>query len=214
MAEPRGRRRPDPGCAGPGRHDRRANLLAVVATARTRSAPSDTRVRDRSGDWLSLRAAPLVGPSEGRDVVVTVDPIPRPTLSRLALAAHGLTAREEDVAVLVLTGADTRAIAGALHLSQHTVRDHLEAVSAKLGVTSRRDMTARLVLDRATSAVSGCCVQNARLARSPRRIGRDTRRPQAEILCAMSRHGYGLARRAVLQLRLAGLLRPGPARIA
>lgn len=124
-----------------------ANVLAVVASARTCSAPRDTRVRGRSGHWMSLRAAPLTGPPNRRDIVVTVEPTPRTALSRLALAAHGLTAREEDVARLVLQGAGTRAIASALHLSPHTVQDHLKAVFAKLGVTSRREMTARLVLD-------------------------------------------------------------------
>jgi DNA-binding CsgD family transcriptional regulator len=124
-----------------------ANVLAVVASARTRSAPSDTRVQGSSGQWMSLRAAPLLGPPDRSDVVVTVEPTPRTALSRLALAAHGLTAREEDVALLVLQGADTRAIAGALHLSPHTVQDHLKSVFAKLGVSSRREMTAQLVLD-------------------------------------------------------------------
>lgn len=124
-----------------------ANVLAVVASARTRSTPTDTRVQGRSGHWLSLRAASLVGPPDRSDVVVTAERTPRTALSRLALAAHGLTTREEDVALLVLQGADTRAIAGALHLSPHTVQDHLKAIFAKLGVTSRREMTARLVLD-------------------------------------------------------------------
>ncbi|PRY12108.1 helix-turn-helix domain-containing protein [Kineococcus rhizosphaerae] len=76
-----------------------------------------------------------------------MEPTPRGALSRLALAAHGLTAREEDVALLVLQGADTRAVAAALHLSPWTVQDHLKAIFAKLGVGSRREMTARLVLD-------------------------------------------------------------------
>jgi DNA-binding CsgD family transcriptional regulator len=124
-----------------------ANVLAVVATTRTHSEPSDTHVRGRSGRWLSLRASVLTGPPGSRDVVVTVDPTPRAALSRLALTAHGLTAREEEVALLVLHGADTRAIATALYLSPHTVQDHLKAIFTKLDVTSRREMTARLVLD-------------------------------------------------------------------
>lgn len=122
------------------------SVLAVVATARTAPDRATTRVLGRSGRWLSLRAAPLSGTSAPADVVVTIDAAPRAELSRLALTARGLTAREQDVAVLVLQGADTRAIAAALHLSPHTVQDHLKAVFAKLEVTSRREMVARLIL--------------------------------------------------------------------
>lgn len=94
-----------------------------------------------------MRAAPLTGPQDRSDVVVTIEPTPRTALSRLTLAAHGLSAREEDVAVLVLQGANTHAIATALHLSPYTVQDHLKAIFTKLGVTSRREMTARVVLE-------------------------------------------------------------------
>ncbi|WP_268991256.1 helix-turn-helix transcriptional regulator [Nocardioides anomalus] len=133
-----------------------ANLLAVVATCRHTGAPFGTRVRTPAGQWLSLRAAPLAGDDAdqpgsdaaetGRDVVVTVEPAPRAALSRLALTAHGLTAREEEVALLVLQGANTRSIAAALHLSPHTVQDHLKKVFAKVGVASRRELTAKLML--------------------------------------------------------------------
>ncbi|MDQ6741059.1 MAG: helix-turn-helix transcriptional regulator [Actinomycetota bacterium] len=68
-------------------------------------------------------------------------------MSRLTVAARGLTGREQEVAVLVLQGASTRSIAAALYLSPHTVQDHLKAIFTKLGVNSRREMIARLVLD-------------------------------------------------------------------
>lgn len=124
-----------------------ANLLAVVSSTRQRAQPFSTRTQVRNGRWMSLRAAPLGGgASHGGDVVLTVEPTPRAAMSRLALAAHGLTAREEDVAVLVDQGVNTQGIADALHLSPHTVQDHLKAVFTKLGVTSRREMAARLVL--------------------------------------------------------------------
>lgn len=125
-----------------------ASVQMVVSIIRSRAQPFSTRTQVPDGRWLSLRAAPLDGgKSNGCDVVVTIEPTPRAALSRLALAAHGLTAREEDVAVLVLQGVNTQGIADTLHLSPHTVQDHLKTVFTKLGVTSRREMTARLVLN-------------------------------------------------------------------
>jgi DNA-binding CsgD family transcriptional regulator len=51
---------------------------------------------------------------------VVVEPAePQSTLGVL-LAAYGLTAREVDVARLVLRGDSTKAIAGSLHISAHT----------------------------------------------------------------------------------------------
>jgi DNA-binding CsgD family transcriptional regulator len=121
-----------------------AVVLAVVASCRTAGSPFASHCKDLGGRWLSVRAAPLEGP--GNDVVVTLEPAPRAALSRMALAAHGLTAREEDVALLVLQGTGTQGIADALHLSPHTVQDHLKKVFAKVGVSSRRELTAKLVL--------------------------------------------------------------------
>jgi ATP/maltotriose-dependent transcriptional regulator MalT len=48
-----------------------------------------------------------------------------------------LTDREVEVLRLVASGKSNRDIAGALHLSQHTVARHLQNVFAKLGVSSR-----------------------------------------------------------------------------
>lgn len=61
------------------------------------------------------------------------------------LAAYGLSRREAEVATLVLRGTSTREIADALHISGHTVQDHLKAVFDKIGVRSRRDLVGRLL---------------------------------------------------------------------
>jgi DNA-binding CsgD family transcriptional regulator len=63
----------------------------------------------------------------------------------LLLSAYGLSAREADVARLVLRGASTTAIVDALHISKHTVQDHLKAVFDKTGVRSRRDLVGRML---------------------------------------------------------------------
>ena len=46
----------------------------------------------------------------------------------------------------MLQGAATTAISASLHLSPHTVQDHLKSIFAKLGVNSRREMVRQLVL--------------------------------------------------------------------
>jgi DNA-binding NarL/FixJ family response regulator len=56
--------------------------------------------------------------------------------------AHGLTARELQVLLLVAAGKGNREIASELFISDHTVRRHLQNIFAKLGVSSRAAATA------------------------------------------------------------------------
>jgi DNA-binding CsgD family transcriptional regulator len=55
-----------------------------------------------------------------------------------------LTAREAEVALLLARRSTNAEIAGILRLSPHTVRHHIEAVFAKLGVRSRHDVGPKL----------------------------------------------------------------------
>lgn len=101
--------------------------------------------------WLVVRAttfAPPAPDSPGShdDVVITIEVASPTDISSLHLAARGLSPREQEVAGLVLHGADTKPIAAALHLSPHTVQDYLKSIFAKLNVNSRREMVQQLVL--------------------------------------------------------------------
>lgn len=119
-----------------------AGVLAVAATARARNAMASARIRGASG-WVRVQGLPLDGSEAGR-VVLTVAPASAGEVGSMTVAARGLTSREQDVVGLVLQGASTAVIAAALHLSAHTVQDHLKAVFAKLGVSSRRELVAAL----------------------------------------------------------------------
>ncbi|HEV2929055.1 MAG TPA: helix-turn-helix transcriptional regulator, partial [Propionibacteriaceae bacterium] len=55
--------------------------------------------------------------------------------------ARVLTDREVQVLGLVAAGKHNREIAGALHLSEHTVARHIQNILAKLGVSSRAAAT-------------------------------------------------------------------------
>jgi DNA-binding CsgD family transcriptional regulator len=128
-----------------------STVLVTCAAARSTPELATTRAVGRDGAWLVVRAttfapSPSLAESGPRgDVVVTIETASPADISSLALAAHGLSPREQEVAALVLQGVATRGIAESLHLSPHTVQDHLKSIFGKLGLNSRREMVQQLV---------------------------------------------------------------------
>jgi DNA-binding CsgD family transcriptional regulator len=58
--------------------------------------------------------------------------------------SHGLSARESELLDLLVEGADTRSLADALFISEHTVQDHLKSIFAKTGTNNRRTLLTRV----------------------------------------------------------------------
>ena len=55
---------------------------------------------------------------------------------------YGLTEQEQKISGLVFHGLSTREISDTLHITQHTVQDHLKSIFDKTGVRSRRELVA------------------------------------------------------------------------
>ncbi|MDT4926623.1 MAG: hypothetical protein QOG01_4336 [Pseudonocardiales bacterium] len=122
-----------------------AALQAIEHGGPVASTLPSTRIATRAGTWLSVHASRLNGPSDPRQLVVILEPVEPRSMVPLILSAYGLTTREADVARLVLRGHATHAIADTLHISRHTVQDHLKSVFDKTGVRSRRDLIGHLL---------------------------------------------------------------------
>jgi len=121
-------------------------LLQAVVTG-TRAATSGTfqaRVQTTSGGWVMLQGSRLIGDDDRSEVVVTIEPASGQHLVGMLLAAYGLTTREREICLEVISGHTTAEIAGRLSISPHTVQDHLKAAFAKVGVRSRGELVATL----------------------------------------------------------------------
>jgi len=117
----------------------------AAALPHSPSGAVHARMRDASGSWVMLRAAPLMDLDTAADrVLITVEPAPQAEVTGLMLSAYGLTPREREVCEQVVAGGTTADIAARLHLSAYTVQDHLKAIFGKVGVRSRQQLTDRL----------------------------------------------------------------------
>lgn len=122
-----------------------ATLRSIESGASDASVLPSARISTRAGSWLCVHASRLTGQGGPSSLAVILEPVEPRAVVPLILSAHGLTPREAEVARLVLRGYATHAIAATLHISRHTVQDHLKSVFDKTGVRSRRDLIARLL---------------------------------------------------------------------
>jgi DNA-binding CsgD family transcriptional regulator len=124
-------------------------LITVFRAGAIRHGAGDgtarTRVRTRHGRWLACHASCLrAADGSAGDVALVVEPAPPAAVAPLVVEAYDLTAREQEIVHLLARGAGTAEIADELFLSKHTVRDHVKAIFAKAGVTSRGELVAKL----------------------------------------------------------------------
>jgi len=133
------------GCARTGALPGAIHVLA--ARARYAAGPAQGRTLTADGTWIAIDASPLV--DEPGAMAIVLRPAPAPSILDVRLRAAGLTDREREIALALMRGDDTNAIAATLHLSPWTVQDHLKAIFDKTGVRSRRAFVARWALQAA-----------------------------------------------------------------
>jgi DNA-binding CsgD family transcriptional regulator len=98
-----------------------------------------SRVNLGGSRWITTKASRL-----GDDIAVSIEPSAATERMDLFARSHGFSERESEVLGLLGTGLDTREIAGALFLSEHTVNDHVKAMLGKAGARTRQVMVARV----------------------------------------------------------------------
>lgn len=100
------------------------------------------RLRTKDGRWVVAEGQLLEG--GGRSVVITLRQAAPKEVFDLVCRGYDLSARESQVAALVVQGLDTAGIARKLFLSQYTVNDHLRSIFRKTGVRSRRELVSAI----------------------------------------------------------------------
>jgi DNA-binding CsgD family transcriptional regulator len=126
-----------------------AQLLAIEAEVDDH--PASTRTHLSDGFWLTLRAAriadiepqPIAPDPSTPGIVVTIEETSATERLELFGRAFALTPREYELVGLLATGADTRAMARQMALSEYTVQDHLKSIFTKTGARDRITLLAR-----------------------------------------------------------------------
>ena len=137
----------DPTLRSPGPSDLPLPFHASGLAARMRAAQADgepsvrARMRTRRGVWLLMHGATLEGTDQ---VALIIEPAKAADVAPLIIDAYGLTQREVDVTRAIARGLGTVEIGKHLHLSPHTVRDHIKAIFEKVGVSSRGELVHRM----------------------------------------------------------------------
>jgi DNA-binding CsgD family transcriptional regulator len=132
LVPPDGDRQPVPASA----YNVAAQLIAVEGGVDDHRPAARVHLDD--GAWLTLRAARI-----HEDIAVSIEVATPAERCELFARSAGLTARETELVDLLVGGADTRALAQRMFVSEHTVQDHLKSIFAKTGAHNRRELVAR-----------------------------------------------------------------------
>lgn len=128
-------------------------LLHLVLAELTAQGEAGDRLRrqpvslDQGPPWELETVALSSGEDRGFFLVVFHPPgLPNGDELRRRLKPCGITRREAQILSLVLQGKKALEIAGELHITEYTVRDHLKHAYRKLGIKAGSQLLARLGL--------------------------------------------------------------------
>ncbi|OLT52424.1 helix-turn-helix transcriptional regulator [Cellulosimicrobium sp. CUA-896] len=116
----------------------------------TPGPPAWARTRSVTGDWLVVRGTLL----DDGHVGLVCEPASRAEVAPVLLRLRRLTDREREVTGLLLRGTSTAGVARELWITPETVRGHVKAIFAKLGVSNRAQLAALLADDPAAQVVT------------------------------------------------------------
>jgi DNA-binding CsgD family transcriptional regulator len=119
----------------------------AVASGRQRGS-ARLRIPTGSGRWMVVHASCMAGVNGSpATTAVIIERASNAEVAPIIVAAYDLSSREQEVTRLLAQGLSTGDIAATLFLSPYTVRDHVKAIFAKVGVSSRGELVARLFAD-------------------------------------------------------------------
>jgi DNA-binding CsgD family transcriptional regulator len=130
-------------------HEKAAPGVLLALAAFTRGSPARearTVAVPTSTGWITLHASLPDGAGTGR-VAIVLERSASPESTAVRLEAHGVTAREREIAGLLAAGLTNPEIAERLVLSPYTVQDHIKSLFEKTNVSSRQELVARIFLD-------------------------------------------------------------------
>jgi DNA-binding CsgD family transcriptional regulator len=137
------------GGVGPGNGEIPPNAVLALAE-HTRRAPAGNEAKTvavpTAAGWITLHASLPDGSTPGR-VAIVLERSASPAATAVRLEAHGVTAREREIAGCLAAGLTNAEIAERLVLSHYTVQDHIKSLLEKTNASSRQELVARIFLD-------------------------------------------------------------------
>jgi DNA-binding CsgD family transcriptional regulator len=125
-----------------------ANAVAAAVRGNHGWEGATSRLSLSGSRLLSLHASRAA--DSDTDVAVIVDSARPAEIAAMLVDAYALTPRQREVLRLLLLGRSMTQIAGHLGISEHTANDHRKAIYARVGVSSRAELAARLQSDHYT----------------------------------------------------------------